>query len=118
MRSSLANRLLLVGLCAGLGVLSTSCGLSQTGPRTIRHITVSIQSGSNVIAIGASTQTKAVAFFSDDTEEDITSRAQWSATGGFVTVSSTGLVTGVAVGSTTVRAAHEGRSGQISFQVR
>jgi len=64
------------------------------------------------IASGQSKQLSAMGVYSDGTSSDVTSQATWSsASTSFATVDSSGLVTGVAAGSSTITATIGAKSG-------
>ena len=67
---------------------------------------------------GETVQLRAIATFSDGTRPDVTNDAAWSVTDSRVlTVSSRGLVTGVAVGGTIVTASYRERAGVTNVTV-
>jgi hypothetical protein len=67
---------------------------------------------------GETVQLRAIATFSDGTRPDVTNEAAWSVTDARVlTVSSRGLVTGVAVGGTIVTASYRERAGVTNVTV-
>ena len=113
MRRSLLGVAAIACLCA----LAAAC--DTTAPIFVRSLSLSIQSGGNVIRAGETIQVNATARLSDDTEQDVTNEAQWQSLNASVgTVSSTGIVTGVRAGSGNVRATHRGASAEISFTVQ
>jgi hypothetical protein len=85
------------------------------GERTLSSVQLT---GSNAVNVGASSQLSASARWSDGTSEDVTSRATWQSPNTSVaTVSTAGLLTGVAAGSVDVSAAFQGQTGRASVRV-
>jgi alpha-amylase len=117
MTQQMGRSLLTVAAIACLCAVAASC--DTTSPTFVRSLSLSIQSGGNVIRIGEAIQVRATARLSDDTEQDVTNEAQWQSLNASVgTVSSTGIVTGVRAGSGNVRATHRGASAEFSFTVQ
>jgi len=96
-----------VTVSAGVGGLSGSTQHTVSAPAMVG---VAIQ-GSSGLSVGASTQLKAVAEFSDGSVNDVTAMASWSSSDPSVSVSMTGLATGVSVGSSTITASYSGNDG-------
>jgi uncharacterized protein YjdB len=72
----------------------------------------------SVIA-GQTQQLVATATFSDGTTSDVTSQASWSSSAtGIATVSSSGLVSGVAMGTAGITASYGGQSGSSTVTVQ
>jgi uncharacterized protein YjdB len=68
--------------------------------------------------VGGTAQFTALAVMSDGTSQDVTSSSTWSSSNtGVATVSSTGLVTGVAVGTVTVQATYTNVIGTDAISV-
>src|SRR5579864_2178540 len=93
-------------------------------PVSVVAITASLQSvavapaPTVTVAIGKSTQLTATAAYSDGTSVDVTAQATWSSADTTkVTVSSSGVVSGVAAGSASVTAQFGGFSGSTSVNV-
>jgi len=90
-------------ICAA-ALLAAACGNSTTSSTTVSSLNVT----GTAPAVGASAQFNAVATMADGSTQDVTSQATWSTSNaGVATVSSTGLVTGVAAGSATVAATYQ-----------
>ena len=117
MTQQMGRSLLTVAAIACLCAVAASC--DTTSPTFVRSLSLSIQSGGNAIRIGETVQVRATDRLSDDTEQDVTNAAQWqSVNASVVTVSQTGLVTGVGAGSGNVRATHRGATADFSFAVQ
>lgn len=87
----------------GLAASSFACSKSATSPTTVGSVAVT----GTAPALGATAQFTAMATMSDGTTQDVTSQATWtSSNAGDATVSSTGLVTGVAAGSVAIQATY------------
>ena len=86
---------------------------------TLSSIAVATTSGSSAsVAAGLSLQFKATGTYSDGTTKDLSSTATWnSGDTAKALVTSAGLVTGVAAGSTTITAASAGVSGNVALTV-
>ncbi len=69
------------------------------------------------IASGQSKQLSALGVYSDGTSHDVTSLATWSAIGASATVNSSGLVTGVSAGNSTITATIGSTSGSATATV-
>jgi uncharacterized protein YjdB len=90
-----------------------SCDQNPTFVATLVSIGVSPVNGS--IALGLQKQYVATGVYSDGSSQNITSLASWSS-GANVTVNA-GLVTGVALGTTTVNASYAGKTGGTNVTV-
>jgi hypothetical protein len=67
------------------------------------------------LALGVTAPLTATGLFSDGSTQDITASVQWSSSSGqFVNVSALGVVTSIAVGSSTITATSNGISGNVS----
>jgi len=96
-------------ITATLGSLSASSGLTVT-PAVIVLVTVTPTNPS--VPQGQTQQFTAIGTFSDGTKQNVTTSASWSSSStGVATVSSTGLASGVFVGTTTIEAEMNGASG-------
>ncbi|WP_234941958.1 Ig-like domain-containing protein [Vibrio anguillarum] len=115
------------GLITGVGVGSTTMAVTKDG---ITSNTVNVTVSSAVItaiqvtpsqvnvAKGQTQQLTAIATYSDTTSSDISSSVTWTpADTNTITVTSTGLITGVEVGSTTVTATKNGISNSVNVTV-
>jgi len=101
-------------------IANTACGGGSSGtPPPPKALTsVAVTSSIPTVAVGATQQLTAMATYSDGSTANISSTATWSvATQAFATVNSSGLATGVAVGSTMVTASLSGKSGSESLTV-
>ena len=116
------------GLATGVGSGSTSVsatlgGISGSdmlavaaGAKTVSSIAITPANAG--VAMNSAVQLSATATYSDNSTADVTSAATWTAAHITVaTVSTDGLVTGVASGSTTISAALSGVSGTDSVTV-
>ena len=99
-------------LAAGLLLAVTACGSGSSGtatPRTLASLTVTPSNSS--VAIGSTQQMTATGTYSDGTTGNLTSSVTWTSSDSSVeTVSSSGLVTSVGLGTAMITAA----SGSIS----
>jgi len=97
-----------VTISASLGAVTGTTGLS-VAPPILQSI--SITPKNPVVAPGRTKQLVAIGTFSDQTTQDITAGVKWISEATFVaTVNSTGLVNGIAMGTTDIMA----KSGAIS----
>jgi hypothetical protein len=79
---------------------------------------VAISGTASLTINGQANQLTATATLSDGTTQNVTSSATWQSSNATVaTVSSTGLVTAVAAGTTTITATSQGRSGALVVSV-
>jgi uncharacterized protein YjdB len=102
---------LAVAIAIALG--AAACG-SSTTPSTVTSIAVT----GTTPAIGASSQFTASAAMSDGTTQDVTSLATWqSSNTSDATVSTSGLVTGVAAGTVVVQATYQNVTGSDQITV-
>jgi uncharacterized protein YjdB len=91
-----------------LAMIAAACGSTSTSPTTVSSIVVT---GAGP-AVGGSAQFTAVATMSNGTTQDVTALSTWvSSNTSAATVSSSGLVTGVAEGAATVQATYLSVSG-------
>jgi uncharacterized protein YjdB len=86
---------------ATMGTLVGAGNITVTEP-TVSSITISPAAFS--IASGQSKQLSALGVYSNGTSQDVTSQVTWSSQNADASVSSTGLVTGVSAGSSTITA--------------
>ena len=90
------------------GIIAAACGSTSTSPTTVSSIAVT----GTAPAVGGTAQFTAVATMSNGTTQDVTSLSAWASSNtGAATVSSTGVVTGVAEGTATVQATYLNVSG-------
>jgi len=100
------HRTILAVLC-GVALFAIGCG-SSTSPTTVSSLTVTCTAP----AIGTTSQFKATATMGDGTTQDVTALAAWSSSNASVaTVSSAGVVSGLAAGSVSVAAVYQSVSG-------
>lgn len=84
-------------------------------PPTVNSLTVS---GTSPLTVGQTSQYNAVANLSDGTNPNVNGQAQWSSSNpGVASVGSTGIVTAVSAGTTTITATYQGRSGSVPLTV-
>ena len=99
---------LLTSLKAGTVTITASMNsISGTSNITISSAAISsitITPAAFSIASGQSKQLSALGVYSDGTSHDVTSLATWATIGASATVNSSGLVTGVSAGSSTITA--------------
>ena len=90
---------------------------SQPGPPPATVQSVTISGGSNV-PIGRSLQLRATSHLSDGTDRDVTSSAEWSTSNSTgASVSQSGVLTGLLVGSNVVTARYNGATATQPVQV-
>ncbi len=94
----------------GFGLIDAVLAVSSVAPptRTLTSISVTPASGAS-IAAGQTQQFTATGTFDDDSTADLTSSVTWlSSNQAVATISSNGLATGVAAGSTVITATQDG----------
>jgi hypothetical protein len=97
------RRVSVLAIVCGMALFAIACGDSTTAATSASALSIS----GTAPAVGATSQFKATATMADGSTQDVTSQASWSSSNATVaTVSSTGLVTGVASGSVTVAASY------------
>ena len=90
---------------SGLTMATTSTSTTTTTPTAVQLVSISISPSQATVTAGQTQQLTATGTNSDGSTTDVTSKATWSVQSqATATVNSTGLVTGVAVGATTVSA--------------
>lgn len=106
-------------ITATLSGRSGSMTVTVTDTATITGLTVSAAAGSGgSVNVGSTLQLTATAAYGDGSTQNVTNQAGWSSSNtSFATVSSSGVVTGVAAGSPTITATFSGKSGQITIAV-
>ena len=77
-----------------------------------------IQGPTPTIGPGETGQVKAVARFSDGTERDVTADAVWSSTQAQIATVEGGLITGRALGRTSIRATYQSRNAVLNIVIR
>ena len=104
----------------GLGLFSAPLYVTATCTTNCAPTltSVSVTPATPSIGAGQTAQMQATATYSDSTTKDVTSSATWSSSNPSVaTVSSSGLVTGVADGTSTIQAAYGGITGSTTVTV-
>lgn len=98
----------LIAVLIASTVFAAACG--TTSPTTVAGVTVT----GSAPAVGTTSQLTATAMMSDGTSQDVTSQASWqSSNAAAATVSSSGIVTAVGAGATTVTATYQNASGTL-----
>ena len=117
------RHVLLVATIAGAAVMGSACD-TTTAPDLNWQLGVVLTNGSNRPGGGDTTQLRAFILPNDDEAGitagiEVTSRVTWSVVGpaGVVAVSNSGLVTALAPGAVSVRAAYGDRDASVSFVV-
>jgi len=96
-----------LAIAALLMAVTIACG-SSTSPTTVSTVAVA----GTAPAVGATSQFTATATLMDGTSQDVTALATWSSTNSSAaSVSSAGLVTGVASGAVTIQATYQSVTG-------
>jgi uncharacterized protein YjdB len=94
----------MLAVTCAMALFAIGCGNSSTSATTVSSLNVT----GTAPAIGATAQFTATATMADGSTQNVTSLATWSSSNSAVaTVSSAGLVTGVAAGSTAVGATYQ-----------
>lgn len=105
-----------VAAVLGLSVALAGCS-SPTAPAGSLSVTRVIVSGTGPV-VGASLQFTATAVMSDDSRQDVTATATWvSSNTAVLTVSPSGMVTGVAVGTANVTATFQSVDGSTAATI-
>lgn len=95
-------------MVSGLCLVLSACNSPAKPTHTVTNVLVS----GTAPAVGASLPFTATAVFSDGKNEDVTSLAAWqSSNPGVLTISSSGVATGVSAGTATVTATYQSVSG-------
>jgi uncharacterized protein YjdB len=111
----LASVLLIVSI-AGCGGTSGSKLAGSGAAKTVTALAISPSTAT--VAVGATAQFAAMATYSDSSTANVTNTATWTtAKATLAMVNSSGMLTGVAVGSTTVTATLNGVSAQATVTV-
>ncbi|HEY5176453.1 MAG TPA: Ig-like domain-containing protein [Terriglobales bacterium] len=101
---------------AASGAINGSTGLTVTASLTLVSIAVAPVNPS--IVVGTQEQFTATGTYSDGSHQDLTNAATWTSTSpSAATINSTGLATGVGVGTTTIRAALGSVNGSTTLTV-
>ncbi len=112
---------LLSTVAQGTVTVSASLGgVTGSTPHTVSApavVAVTVQPGPVTLGVGGSTQLQAVVELSDGSAADVTALATWSSSDPSVSVSATGLVTGLGAGASTVSAAYGGHLGSVQVTV-
>jgi 6-phosphogluconolactonase (cycloisomerase 2 family) len=119
-RSLLGSRSLTVALLLGLTTFITACGGGGGGgsppPPTLTSISLSPLTPS--VSVSSTQQFAATGVYSDGSKQTITSSVTWTSSATTIaTISSGGLATGVAAGTTTITAASGSVSGTTTLTV-
>ena len=100
---------------ASMGGTSGSTGLTVTAPALV---SIAVTPANSSAAIGATQQFTATGTYSDTSTQNLTSLATWASTNtAATTITSGGLATGVAIGSTTIQATSGSISGSTNLTV-
>jgi hypothetical protein len=126
---STGNRLVLVGIVEPITIAGATAGsglviggfryvpITVSVPAAAPQ-SISISPASVTVGVSLSTQLAATVTFSDGTTQDITAQAAWSSSNAAIaTISSSGIVKGVAGGSATVTAQYGGFSASTAVSV-
>ncbi|HJU83490.1 MAG TPA: Ig-like domain-containing protein, partial [Holophagaceae bacterium] len=110
------------GLTAGTTLIkAVSSGITGSATLTVTNATltsISVSPANPVVAKGATQSFTATGHFSDGSTEDLSLQATWSSSSTAVaTISSSGVATGVAAGSATLRATFGSVSGSTGILV-
>ncbi len=101
-----------------LVIANTGCGGSSMGPATKTLTSVAVTSSVPSVGVGATRQFTAMGTYSDSSTANVSATASWTvATPAVAKINSSGLATGLTVGSTTVAASLSGISGSATLNV-
>jgi len=93
-------------------------GGAASSPASPVLLSIAVSGGSNGVKQGQAVQLSALATYSDGTSKDVSSGANWaSADNAVISVSSTGLATGMAAGTSNVSATLAGVSRSVAITV-
>jgi Bacterial Ig-like domain (group 2) len=102
----------------GAAALTSACTKDKDPVVPDPTVTSVSISGGNTVTVGQTLQLSATANFSNNSNQSVTNTATWeSATTGIATVNSSGLVTGVAPGSSDIRARFQNVTGTLGVTV-
>jgi Carboxypeptidase regulatory-like domain len=108
-----ALSLVLTMACGGDSTVRPPTTPTSTNPTLVSF---SVQ-GPSTVPPGRTAQAKAVARFSDGSERDVTAEARWTATSNKVAIGAAGMLTGLALGRTTIRATYMFRDASLTIIV-
>jgi uncharacterized protein YjdB len=109
-----ARRARSIAIAALLAAFTAGCGSSATSPTTISSIAVT----GTAPALGATSQFTASATLMDGTTQDVTTLATWSSSNSTAaSVSSSGLVAGIAADTVTIQATYQSVTGSDQITV-
>jgi uncharacterized protein YjdB len=112
---TLSRRIDSIGLAAIL-ILTASCGEFFRGPNDL--VSLTITPVNTTIQSGQTQQLSATGTLGNGQTEDLTQQVTWgSSNSNVVTISSTGLATGIAIGIVTVSARFQGETVITSLSV-
>ncbi len=95
------------------------CGGSGGGTPSAFLTSIAVSPADRSVTVGTSQQFTATGTYSDSSTRDLTASVSWaSSDGAIATVDSTGLVTPVAAGTTTITATSGSMSGNTSLEIR
>lgn len=107
-------------ISASYGGQSTSVNFTVTGgggpsTPTVNSLAVT---GTTPLTVGQTSQYNAVASLSDGSTPNVNGQTQWASSNpGVASVGSTGLVTALAAGTTTISGTYQGKSGSVNLTV-
>jgi trimeric autotransporter adhesin len=101
-------------------ITATAAGVS--GSTTITApapalVSITLSSSGLTLPLGTTQQFSATGTYSDGSSQDLTSTATWTSSSASATVSSSGLVTGVSPGNSTIQASSGSQSGSATVTV-
>jgi hypothetical protein len=101
-------------------ITATAAGISGSTTVTVSApalVSITLSSSSLTMPLGTTQQFSAAGIYSDGSSQDLTSTATWTSSSGSATVSSSGLVTGVSLGNSTIQASSGSQSGSATVTV-
>jgi len=118
-RNFATGRALRLATASALLVLAASCSRTSSPPASPTPSVTSIAVEGSAPAVGATSQLKATATLSDGTTQIVTNQATWrSSNASIVTISATGVATGIAAGDVEITASYSGVTGTARLAVR
>src|ERR1700712_1388975 len=110
---------LFFSLAVALLLASTGCGGTTSPPPSQKTLTAIAASPTTAsLLVGATEQFSATGTFSDGSSQDVTASATWTdASAKVAKITSSGIATALAAGSTTITATMGGLSGNASITV-
>jgi hypothetical protein len=104
MRSKIRSALASVVVALSVACFSTSCGNSNFFPSQTAIVSMTVTPASNLVAPGSTATFSATGTLGNNQTQDVTSQVTWTSANTSIATVSAGVVTGVALGETTITA--------------